>query len=275
MRWNKLKRMAFDHPYFEYKRHLLSEEEAERILSAGYIGVDEFMQNVRARCEQPEAIPVHEEISIPQSMYRRRHIRGRLARRLAIACIVLFCLTAFLTLTKPGIALAATIRNFIVQIFDGSLNAQGTEHSSGLPPIDFENIPDTFSSLEEAARIIGRPVVDASGYDSIILQIDGYVQGDEGIDIRTKYITHTGKTYFVTQAFHKDNTIWGTWASTGEQKVTETILPNSITVYTGIFDDGTAFGEVIDNGMNIDILSKELTPGDILDIAREMRFIEP
>ena len=272
IRWRKLKKQAFDHPYFEYKKHLLSEKEAEDILAGGdALGVDEFMRIVRERAERQD---IDTRISLPQPERKERLPKRRLITRLAVAAVAVLLIFAFLTLTEPGIAFAEAVRNFVVNIIDGNFQVQGRELPSDLPDIDYENIPETFESLEQAARVIGRPVTDLSQDNIVVSSINAYVVGNL-MNLTVEYQTNRGETLSMAQWFPSEGSSWGFGASAGSGEVVERTLENGIVLYAGNMDDGTSFVDGVAEGIYLSIASVDLASDDLLNIVSEMRLISP
>ena len=273
IRWKKLEKQAFDHPYFEYKKHLLSEKEAEDILAGGdALGVDEFMRIVRERAERQD---IDAGIRLPQPERKERLPKRRLITRLAVAAVAVLLIFAFLTFTEPGIAFAEAVRSFVVRIFEGDFMVRGTELSSGFPPIEYENIPETFESLEQAARIIGRPIANLSADNIRIASIRAYDEYPHGVSLRTDYTLDTDLSFSVTQHFLEEGVAWGTGNSTGNGEIVEKTLPNGVTLFAGNMDDGASFIEAHGKGVIISIKGGNISREDLLNLASEMRFIEP
>ncbi len=272
IRWKKLKKLVFDHPYFEYKPHLISEEEADRILSEGYPSVDEFLEIVKRRVEQND---YDTEFVLPEPERKARMPRNKLVARLAIGIAAVLLLSAFLAFTEPGNAFARAVRNFVVRIFDGDLIAQGTELPTNLPPIDYENMPDSFASLEDAARTIGRPIADLSKSNSSIVSIRVYVIDNSLMNLSTTYKASSDESILVAQWFPSENSSWGFGSSAGDGDVIFKELPNGIHLYAGYMDDGTSFVEAIGDGVYLSIASVELEREVLLNYASDLKLVEP
>jgi len=58
LEWSRMKRVAFDHPFFDRKAHILTEREAERILRKHIISEgSEVIKRARIECNLPDPTP--------------------------------------------------------------------------------------------------------------------------------------------------------------------------------------------------------------------------
>jgi hypothetical protein len=210
--------------------------------------------------------------AIKPSIFSHIASMPRALRRAVAVLIILAFLTVFFTLTKPGVALAQAAYEIIVKLFDGKLTAQQSEQPDNLLPIDFENIPEQFESLEQAVKVIGRPVASIEYSDAAVISISAYSIDDLMVTLRTQYQIKENILY-LTQVFYEDSSSWGSAVST-ENIELETELQDGNVMYIGYMDDGTIYGEAYSESYNVSVTCMGMDINELLDIVTEMRFIE-
>lgn len=272
--WRRMKRVAFDHPYFDVKAHHISEHEADRIMRKHQVrNVKEVLRLARIECGIPE--PIRNKDSHAPSVERQRNKRFAAAfpfRRAIITLVVVLAVACFLALTKPGIALAQEIYEVIVRVFNGTLlvrNKMPDEISS----IDFSMLPTEYSSLEDVAQTTGRAMIVPSKNDGELSELFVDIMGNEMMMVSTKYISEDGKSFRVAQTLHNDNSLWSGAVSTTDDVLEPLELQLGMTVYFGQMADGTIFAEAHGAGYDLDVFSTDLSIEELREIIERIQIV--
>lgn len=263
-----MKRVAFDHPYFDIKAHALTEREAERILRKHDIPDGfEVLKKARVECNLPDST------SQTQKGVETRHktINPRIYRGL-VALAAILILVSFFMFTKVGTALAHAAYEIIVQILNGTLMSRNSKIPDEVDPIDFSSMPFEFTSLEDVVQATGRPVLFPGG-ESTLVGFSTVVLGSEMIVVNSTYISSDGKQYTFVQTIHNDDSLWsGAIDLSGELETI--VLPVGITVYIGQMEDGAVFAQAYSPGFDLNISSIDLTLQEMRDLIEEMQLIQ-
>lgn len=251
MRWKRFVKQALDHPYFDDRRHTLSQAQAEDILRSGYMGCGEFMEGVRRRVDGIERglrEPVDPGLVLPNQTRRRRGKPAAPAwsgwlRGLALAGATAL-LAVFFVFTSPGRAVAQAVYRAVVSVADGTLRGRQTVPDNDFDKIDIDDLPAEFSSAEEARQWIPLPIaeIESEQYESRGIRV---LHADEiSVTLTTQYADENGSTIALIQDFFAPGTSWGNAVSADARGVAQLELPGGLTAYTGTMDDGTSFAVV-------------------------------
>lgn len=252
MRWKIFVKQALNHPYFDDRKHMLSDAQAEAILSSGYMNFGEFMESVQQRIDEinrgvrkpidlTTILPKHEEPVCEKSHMK---VGSRLLRNVAIASISAILLAAFLAFTNPGRAIAQAIYKAIVSVIDGKLSGMQTVPDNRFGAIDIDNLPAEFSSVEEATEWIPLSVA-AIDSDKYKLQEIAVLSADEThMTLRSTYTDEEGATFSIIQQFYAPGVSWGNSTTADENGIERFELSNGLAAYIGIMDDGTVFAVI-------------------------------
>lgn len=278
MRWKQFVKLATDHPYFDERRHLLSESAAEAILSSGYMGYGEFMESVRQRiCEIDDGLrrPIDPGTVLPnEARPAHRPIvayrNSRSLRNIAIACMAAVLLTAFLAFTSPGRAIAQAIYRAIVSVIDGKLSGKQTVPENEFGEIDLDNLPAEFSSVEEAREWIPLPVaiIESEQYKSQGIKV--LSADDTHIALKAIYVDESGTGITLVQRIYAPEISWGNSATADERGVKRIDLSNGLTAYVGIMGDGSSFAMIYLPEGNIRITSISLSIDELAAILENL-----
>lgn len=286
MRDKKLKKLLQEHPYLIDAAFVRSRSEAMRLARESSVTVEDFIERAKGRSalsawtwdvftevlSRRHARVSQKNSTIKPNIFLPIMIMPRFLRRAVAVLIILAFLTAFFTMTKPGVALAQAAYKIIVRLFDGKLTAQQNQCPDNLVPIDFENIPEQFESLEQAARLIGRPVASIGYANAELISIDAYSSDGLCATIKTQYQAHDN-ILFLKQVFYETISSWGTVVSSDTIELAVE-LQDGNTMYIGYMDDGTAFGNAYSKSYNISVSCKGMDINELLDIIAGLYFLE-
>ncbi len=274
MRWKKLVKLAMDHPYFDDRRHTLSEAQAEAVLSSGYMSFGEFMEGVKRRMDEID-IGVREPINIstilpnessPHNALYSARMNYRLLRNIAIAGIAVMLLTGFLAFTSPGRAIAQAVYRVIISVVDGKLLGKQDVEDSEFGKIDLESLPAEFASVEEVKKWIPLSVAHIES-EKYMSQGIAVLSADEtNVTIRTKYKNKEGVEIVLTQHFYAPGTSWGNSTTANEQGITQLNLPDGLMAYTGKTDDNIVFAVIYTTNGDVMITSTNLSVNGLVDV---------
>jgi hypothetical protein len=257
-----------------------------RLTRESNVTIEEFIERAKKRSALPSsswdvftealarkrARDLQKNDAIKQNIFSSITIVPRFLRRAVAVLIAIAILTGFFTLTKPGAAMAQAIYRIVVVLFDGQLTAQQNMSPDDLPAIDFENIPEQFESLEQAARLIGRPVASIEYEDVVLVDTSTYLVDGMMVTLKTQYQINDSVLY-LTQVFYNGASTWGSVVGTDAiELVTE--LQDGNVMYIGYMDDGTVFGNAYSKSYNISVASTDMDARKLFDVVTEMRFIE-
>jgi len=265
--WSRMKKVAFDHPFFDRKAHVLTEREAERILRKHMIpNGAEVLRRARIECNLPDSIPTQKGDEVRHKAINPRTYRG------LVALAAILILVGFFMFTKVGTALAHAAYEIIVQILDGTLVSRNNKIPDEVDPIDFSSLPSEFTSLEDVAQATGRPILIPDD-ESTLVSFSTVVLGSEMIVFNSTYISGEGKQYTLVQTIHNDDSLWsGAIDLSGELETI--ILPVGITVYIGQMEDGAVFAQAYSSGLDLNISSIDLTLQEMRDLVEEIQLIQ-
>ena len=221
----KLKMILQEHPYLIDSAFVRSRSEAVRLAGESSVTIEEFIERSKRSSSLPaEAWDAFSEalankracdelkkikISSKQNLLPFIPRKLRFMRWAAAVILILISLTAFFTMTKPGVAVAQAFYEIIVKLFDGELLALHGRKADQPSPIDFENIPEHIETHEQAAKAIGRPVASIDSADAELVDIMVDPIPDLMVMLRTEYQVK-GDTLFLEQIFYEPDTVWGT-----------------------------------------------------------------
>ncbi len=274
--WQRMKMIAFDHPYFDIRAHRLSERKAERIIRKHQVrDVKEVIRIARIECGIPE--PEESESSHAPIIDRRRDMRASSTfrfRRAIIAFVAAVTFIGFFTLTKPGVAFAQEIYKVVVRIFDGTLMARNNKMPDEISPIDFSKLPAEYSTLEEAAEATGRAIVVPDSNDSTLVEFFTDTIDNEMMLVSAKYLRGDGKSYRIAQTIHNKNSLWAGAASTIDDDLASTELSIGVTIYFGEMTDGTVYAEAYGAGFDLNLSSTELSLKELQEVVLGAQIIK-
>ena len=284
----KLKMILQEHPYLIDSAFIRSRSEAVRLAGESSVTIEEFIERSKRRsslpaeawdafsealankraCDELKKIKVSSKPNLLPFIPRKlRFMRGA-----AAIILILISLTAFFTITKPGIAVVQAFYEIIVKLFDGELVALHGRGADDLSVIDFENIPEHIETHEQAAKAIGRPVASIAFANADLVDIMVDPLPPTMVMLRTEYQVQ-GNTLFLEQVFYAPGVVWGTSKNTAQVKFKTELQDGSI-MYVGYMDDGSSFGYAYSNRYNIYILSKGIDENLMEKIVTEIRFFE-
>jgi hypothetical protein len=280
----KLIRLLQEQPYLIDRAFVRSRSEAMLLAGESNVTIEDFIERAkkssllsselwdvftgalaRKRTRDLQIKATDKSKSLSYILRRPKFIRRALA-----AFIILLSLTAFFTMTKPGVSLAKAAYEIIIKLMDGTLVAQGRTPDD-LPPINFESIPEQFDSLDQASSIIGRPVASIGYEDAVLVSIKVYYVQDLEVTLKSQYQIEEN-TLYLTQVFYVNHTSWGSAVGTHHIEC-ETELQDGNTMYIGYMDDGTIFGNAYSENYNISVMSTSVDVSELLRITSEMQFI--
>ncbi|MDO4564630.1 MAG: DUF4367 domain-containing protein [Clostridia bacterium] len=267
--WHRMKKIALDHPYFDVKAHRLTCREAEKLLQGHVIpnGRD-VLNKVRAELNMPQ-MP---SSAVAKKGNRSNFVPSRGLKRLVITFVVLILITAFFAFTPIGNTWAKAIYSVIVQLLEGNLHAHNVEPASELQPIDFDNLPEKFSSLEEVAEITNRTLlVPDEGSEPV--SIASYMMNESSLVVVAEYSFDNGRLYFITYTLYND-ALWASSISSTEEELNSITLSNGLDGYIGQMKDGTVYMEAYERGIIINISSVELSLEELQEVALSLRESE-
>lgn len=189
LEWRYLQKIALDHPYFDTHELPLTEKEAEAIVKAnirmtGKEFVDSIYTQLGMTRPSEEKKPfawlrsIGEQFTIPP------------IRKIVISVLIVLLLTVFFAATPMGQAIAESVMQYIVTLFDdGRLIFNQKDHESTLVPLGNN---DAVSEGEQQNNESGIVYIDSFGAFSnntgkmpLILSLpclELYYEYDESID---------------------------------------------------------------------------------------------
>ncbi len=272
--WHRMKMVAFDHPYFDIKKHALSERAAEQLLREHRVlDVKEVLRRARIECGIPQPTGAEGNHDPYIDWLQQTHQPIFLFRRFAIVVIAALLLAGFLTLTKPGIALAQELYEVIVSVVDGTLRAQNRGIPEEVDPIDFSKLPAEFSSMEEIAQLTGRVIFVPAEGDGMLIGFSTTLMNSEMMAISSNYIREDGTSYRIAQTIYNSDTYWADASSSVTDEMMILSLPVGITVYLSQMEDGTVYAAAFDVGYDLNIASTDLTLEELQELVKGIQLI--
>lgn len=232
MLWWKLKRIYFDHPYFDHKKHILSEAEAEK-LSLGFPIFEEMIDGAKKRFSlSPNAWSNFDEI-IEAKSKNQKHQRieslktplriFRSHKRFAVVFLAFILIISFFTLVPFGRTLASDFINMIIRIIEGrievtSQNPDYQEYGYDNLIAEKYNINDASESIDNNTPIYYPDIeqfVAETGLSPVTIKSDwlrcqtiqSIEDGDLGMTLTVQYMTPEGLSVFVAQRWDTDTDI--------------------------------------------------------------------
>lgn len=267
--WRKFERILLDHPYFDRLGTVLSNAEASFIMQGINIDAKAFMQGVYADLEAGSD-PLDLESSIDRiaaqfqrKAHKRQHASAHVViRRIAIAFMLIAAITVFLTLTKPGVALANTIYQAIVEIVDGVFRAK--QQGLYVPTIDLDKLPISFDTVKEAEKALEVSIAHFDDKDVSLSSINVVNAEDAAIVVRSRYVYGGDIPILVEQTYGVDGSLSGTATSATTSTIDEYNLSDDIACFIGTMDDGTLYARILRENCEIIILEDKLSKEDFL-----------
>ena len=282
----KIKKLLQEHPYLIDSAFVRSRSEAILFANENDVTIEDFIERARNSSSLPtsswdvftEAIARKHDRKLQKNEVLKPDIISthntmpRSLRRAVAVLIAIVILTGFFTMTKPGIAMAQAVYRIVVVLLNGQLIAQQNMPPDDISPIDFENIPKQFESLEQAARLIGRPVASIEYEDAVLVDISTNLADGIMVMLKTQYQINDSVLY-LTQVFYDGVTSWGSVVGTDAiELITE--LQDGNVMYIGYMHDGTVYGNAYSKSYNISVTSNDIDARKLSDVVMEMRFIE-
>lgn len=274
--WRRMKRIAFDHPYYDIRAHVLSERKAVRIIRKHQArSAKEILRNAMIECRIPE--PHKSEYShapIVDRNQNKRIVTAFRFRRVIIAVVVVLAVAGFFTLTKPGIALAQELYEIVVRVFDGTLKVNNNKMPDEVSPIDFSTLTTEYSRLEDVAQATKRVIIVPSSNDGELTGLFVDILSNEMMMVSTKYVRKDGKTYQLVQTIHNENSYWSVAVSTIQDDLKPMTLPLGLTVYFSEMDDGTVYAAAYGAGYDLNVSSTELTLHELRELMQDVQILK-
>ena len=281
MNKRKFKKLLKEHPYIVDNSFARSATSAQQLAAECACTADVLIMKAEAKSDLPPAAwnGFHDALEKQAKATERfNHKNGlprfiRTRRKLAITGIAFILALGFFTLVPAGRALAKGAFEIIISVFDGSLHAQQQGNPQGLTPIDFENLPDHFDTLESAAEAVGRPVAKIVNDSVSITSISIFTSQNTMFTIRTGYCASSGASLVVTQNLFSEDSGWGSSVGIAEDEMETIVTEDGTIFYLGNMQDGTVFAETYGPGMNVNIASAELTLVDLKELLFGFCFV--
>ena len=272
--WHRMKKIAFDHPFFAVSKHVISEREAERLLREHPpLDVKKFLRRARIECGITE--PIEDELCKDVDLnkryrWERRTIAPNLRKFIVVFAAVLL-ITVFFVFTKPGISLAEGIYNIVVKVFNGTLMAQNLEMPSEVTPLDFSKLQTEFSSLEEIAKATGRAIIVPAESDGELVELS-VTTGSTMMVVRSQYAQAGGNTYRIVQTLYNKDVLWADASSLNAEEIISTAQSLGMKIYFGQMIDGTVYATAYGAGFDLNIASTDLSIQELQQIVEQIQF---
>ena len=273
MIWNRMKRLAAAHPFFQRNNGLLSIREAKTLIRQKEIpDGQEVVRRARIELGIPEPVS-SATISSGKTLFSTVS-RGRyfVLRRGLICLSVLLIVFGLFTMTEAGTAFAKSIYNVIVSVFDGSLLSHNEDAEGYVKPIDFAALPAEFESLEAVAEATGRQIVIPGSSDSTMLSFTAHMIGQKMLVVKSQYIVD-GKEYAIVQSLYNDSALWSGANSTTGDSINTIELTIGIKAYLSTMEDGTVYAEAFDTGHDLNISSTMLSVEELKEVIMNLKYV--
>lgn len=150
LEWRYLQKIALDHPYFDTHKLPLTEAEAKTVAAANNVLTGrEFVDSVYRR------LGMHRPIREKKRFDKMRCAAELLAvppiRRIAIAVLAVLLMTVFFAATPTGRAIAESVIQYAVRLFDSGLSVSPTG-SGNAKVTDLENTDHQLLQVYDAAK---------------------------------------------------------------------------------------------------------------------------
>lgn len=274
----KLKRILREYPFLIDDTFVRSYSEASAISNSFDYPIERFIERAKERSSFPPEAWAGFESAIYQNKHKEEHrqiswIPLRLPVRLLVAIfIAIILLTAFFTLTKPGVALAQTIYRIVVQLIDGNLTAKQIGIGPELSPIDLAQVSDYFDTIEDAAVAIPRPLAYYVGSDAKLLKV--YTIKSDGVFlVLNSDYDKAGLRFNISQTFFFQDNEWGAAVNSNDQAIEKTLSDGSV-IYIGRMQDGTSYATAYTPEYLLKITSDKATQDEMLQIINKIDFMD-
>ncbi len=273
LEWRYLQRIALDHPYYDTHKPPLSDTEARAIMEANNTMTGrEFVDSIYAKLGMPR--PVREKKRLAWL-----HNIGELftvppIRKIAIAILVVILFAVFFTATPTGRAIAESVIQYIVNMYDGKglvVNRSDSEAVSVAisvnDAVDINEQNDegelktiTIQSFEEFSKKTGKtPIILPLPYTEL------YYDYDEEIDYLVFYSTYETSLGCITVY-----QVWNVEEFIGSSLTNYTLYDTDESVYYSIEEEkGYVYCIKIYEDSVLNIASKgNYTIDDIVDMLQ-------
>lgn len=268
--WHRMKKIVFDHPYFDVKQHRLTEQEASRLLRGHKIPNGRDV--IRKAREELHLSKGDDSVEFTTGTNDFVQKKAPHTRRKIIAAASLAIILGFLVLTSTGNSWAESAYSIIVRFFNGTLLVQRDETVDVAETLDFIKLPETFASLQEVKQLTNYPIVIPSN-DSRMINFDTETIGQEMIVVSTDYILSDNKTFNVTQTLHS-NDIWAGAVSADQEELETVLLLGGVQGYLGKMQDGTVFIEAYGEKLHLHISSIDLSLDEMRQLASTLEYLQ-
>ena len=151
LEWRYLQRIALDHPYYDTHKPSLSDAEARAIMEANNTMTGrEFVDSIYAKLGMTR--PVKEKNRLAWLSNIGELVAVPPIRKIAITVLAIILLAVFFTVTPTGRAIAESVINYIITIFDdGSIAVNQSDNEIRAVPVD--NNSNTNWSIQQDGRV--------------------------------------------------------------------------------------------------------------------------
>lgn len=274
MRWNKLRKIIIEHPYMISDDFHMSMQQAKEIQEQeGYRSFEEMVESARRRSPLPDSAwqGVYAVINKQESQVSMSHSKlcwmpdRRQFVRWAIIGLSIILVTGYFTLIPSGKALAASIAEIIIEVFDDGFRFRPAYLPAPSQEKDtYEESVVEFMDYAAAQKQIGRPLIRFIGDSFRLDTLKLYEGSSAGSLLDASYYTQEGLHITLQQEWNISGAPWveldtaHTWEETLGDEVTlccyiDTADDNKfiaiaewkdciITIYA---DDGVSYQEIV------------------------------
>lgn len=194
LEWRYLQKIALDHPYFDTHELPLTEKEADAIVKANIrMTGKEFVDSIYAKLGMTRPSEEKKPFAWLRSIGDQFTIPP--IRKIIISVLVVLLLTVFFAATPMGQAIAESVIQYIIGVFDKSAIITTNNHT--IAPIEVASKNDdldfsVYSSLESEAQgiqSVGAFVREYKRYP-LVFQLPFqsiYAENEEGVSITISY----------------------------------------------------------------------------------------
>lgn len=264
LEWTYLQRIALDHPYFDTHKLPLTEKEAKAIVEANNTMTGrEFVDSIYAKLGMTRPQEEKKRLSWLRSLGELFTVPP--IRKIAIAVLVVVLMTVFFAATPTGRAIAESVIQYIVTLFeDGSLTVNQHDSDAMITSSDKESVSvgddwqeadnsivyvNTFEEFTTATGV--QPVVLPFPHTELYYYYDEYTSF---LKLNTIYKTSTGMitTY---QIWNTDvlsaSTSTGFTTYDADSSVCYSLEENGMTTVMKLYDD-SIMGIIFDDSYTVD-----------------------